>query len=66
MRCGSVTHAFDFDQRYVGLAILSRSDTAVTVASPPDTHVAPSGYYLLFLITEDGVPSVGRFTRVIE
>jgi hypothetical protein len=66
MRCGSVTHAFDFDQRYIGLAILRRGATAVTVASPPDTRVAPPGYYLLFLITEDGVPSVGRFTRVVE
>lgn len=64
LRCGSVTHAFDADQRYVGLAFEWRSSTQIAAAAPPDNHVAPPGYYLLFIIDRNGVPSVGRFVRV--
>jgi hypothetical protein len=64
IRCGSVTHGFNADQRYVGLTILGRTSTALTVASPPDHNIAPPGYYMLFVVSQDGVPSVGRFIRI--
>jgi hypothetical protein len=64
LRCGSVTHAFDADQRYVGLSVVGRTPNALTVTSPPDHNVAPPGYYLLFILDGDGVPSLGRFVRV--
>ena len=60
LRCGSITHAFDADQRYVGLAIVSRSADRITVAAPPTVEVAPPGPYHLFVLDEQGVPSVGR------
>jgi hypothetical protein len=63
-RCGSVTHGFDADQRVVFLALQSRTSTSVTVAAPPHRNVAPPGYYLLFLLGANGVPSIGRLTRV--
>jgi hypothetical protein len=65
LRCGSVTHAFDFDQRYIGLAVQSRTASTVTLVSPPDHHIAPPGYYLLFLLSRQDVPSIGRFLRVL-
>jgi hypothetical protein len=64
MRCGSVTHAFDADQRLVALAFERRTGGQLAVVAPPDNNVAPPGYYLLFLVSRDGVPSVGRFVRV--
>jgi hypothetical protein len=64
MRCGSVTHAFDADQRHVALAFERRAGGALAVSAPPDNAVAPPGYYLLFLVNREGVPSVGRFLRV--
>jgi hypothetical protein len=64
LRCGSSTHAFNSDQRYVGLVIQSQAPTQLTVASPPNTRVAPPGYYLLFILDDFGLPSVGRFVRV--
>jgi hypothetical protein len=64
LRCGSVTHSFDADQRCVGLAIQGRTPTQLMVASPPDNRVAPPGYYLLFILDQNGVPSVGQFVRV--
>jgi len=63
-RAGSVTHAFDADQRHVALAFERRAGGQLAVAAPPDNAVAPPGYYLLFLVSRDGVPSVGRFLRV--
>jgi hypothetical protein len=64
LRCGSSTHAFNPDQRYVGLAIQGSSPTKLTVASPPNWNVAPPGYYLLFILDAQGVPSIGRVIRV--
>jgi glycosyltransferase involved in cell wall biosynthesis len=64
IRCGSVTHSFNADQRFVGLTIESRTATQLGVASPPDTRIAPPGYYLLFIVDTNGVPSIGRCVRV--
>ncbi|HYG81904.1 MAG TPA: galactose oxidase-like domain-containing protein [Pyrinomonadaceae bacterium] len=63
LRCGSVTHSFNSDQRYVGLTINSRTTSSLTLQAPPNGFVAPPGYYLLFIL-KDGVPSVGRFVRL--
>jgi hypothetical protein len=63
-RCGSSTHAFNGDQRWIGLSIASRTGSSVTVVSPPDARVAQPGQYLLFLLNEAGVPSVGKFVRI--
>jgi hypothetical protein len=64
IRAGSVTHAFDSDQRYVGLHILETSGETLTFSAPPTSTIAPPGYYLLFVIDKDGVPSTGRFVRL--
>jgi len=64
LRSGSATHAFNPDQRYVGLAIKSRTANKLTVASPPNLKIAPPGYYLLFVLNEDGVPSIAKFVRL--
>lgn len=64
IRCGSVTHSLNFDQRYVGLTVADNADGALTVRTPPDPYVAPPGYYLLFVLSGAGVPSVARFVRM--
>jgi hypothetical protein len=60
LRCGSITHAFDADQRYVGLAIRGRTADTLTVACPPTAEIAPPGAYFLFVVDANGVPSNGR------
>ena len=60
MRPGSSTHAFDMDQRQVGLTFTAASGT-LTVTGPPNAKIAPPGYYMLFLINSQGVPSVAKF-----
>jgi hypothetical protein len=64
LRCGSVTHAFNPDQRYVRLEITGRTPAKLTVRSPPNLKIAPPGYYLLFILTSAGVPSVAKFMRL--
>jgi hypothetical protein len=56
VRPGSVTHAVDFDQRYVGLRFSAAAGT-LTVRAPGSASVAPPGYYMLFLVNRAGVPS---------
>ncbi len=63
VRCSSVTHSFNFNQRLVELRIVGRTDGGVSVQAPPDGYVAPGGIYLLFVL-KDGVPSIGRFLQL--
>lgn len=64
LRPGSVTHAFDMDQRLVGLSFTKNARTGVlTVTSPPNTRIAPPGFYMLFILNATGVPSEARFVQ---
>jgi hypothetical protein len=60
---GAVTHAFNMDQRLVGLTFTPGSG-ALTVTGPPSGNIAPPGYYMLFLIDNAGVPSIAKFVQV--
>ena len=64
LRAGSCTHAFNSDQRYVGVNFTHVSPTQLRITAPPNGGVAPPGQYLLFIIDQDGVPSVGRFVNL--
>lgn len=57
VRNGTVTHAFNTDQRLVGLSF-TVGPGILTVTAPPNQNIAPPGYYMLFLINNSGVPSV--------
>ena len=63
MKNGSATHAFDMDQRMVGLNFTVASG-ALTVTAPPNGNIAPPGYYMLFLMSKSGVPSVAKFVQL--
>ena len=62
---GSATHAFDYNQRFMWLTF-TRTSTGVSVQMPASGSktLAPPGYYLLFLLNGNGVPSVGKFIRL--
>jgi Domain of unknown function (DUF1929) len=36
----------------------------LTVTAPPNGNIAPPGYYMLFLVNNSGVPSVGFITHL--
>lgn len=64
MRPGSVTHSFNMEQRLVGLVVVGTAANVLTLQAPPNANIAPPGFYLLFLLNEQGVPSVGSFIKV--
>jgi Domain of unknown function (DUF1929)/PKD domain len=63
IRAGSPTHAFDMDQRLVGLNFTAGSGV-LTATAPPNGNIAPPGYYLLFLLNSSGVPSIAQFVQL--
>lgn len=63
IRPGSVTHAFDENQRYVPLPFTMCGDR-LRLSAPPNANHAPPGDYLLFLVNGSGVPSVAEWVRV--
>ncbi|MBI5852436.1 MAG: DUF1929 domain-containing protein [Planctomycetes bacterium] len=76
VRCASVTHHFDWDQKSMKLDVLSRTATTVTFAPLPTMigngpSILPPGFYMLFVIRKPNasvgwrVPSVAKFIQVI-
>ena len=63
VRLGSVTHAFDSNQRFNELAFV-RTSGGLTVTSPPNRNLAPPGHYMMFIINGSGVPSTARIIRI--
>jgi galactose oxidase len=63
IRLGSVTHAFDANQRFNQLTI-SENGGGLSVHTPANRNLAPPGHYLLFLVNDNGVPSVGKIIRI--
>lgn len=60
----TATHAVNFSQRHLDLRITSRTGGKLTLQAPPTANDAPPGYYMLFLLDEDGVPSTARFVAI--
>ena len=63
IRLGSVTHAFDMNQRLLWLSF-TRGSGSLTVTAPSSGAHAPPGHYMLFLVNQNGVPSIGRIVKV--
>jgi hypothetical protein len=63
VRLGAATHAFDMEQRLVGMSYTSGSGV-LNVTAPSNGNIAPPGYYMLFVLNTAGVPSVARFVRI--
>jgi len=63
VRPGAPTHAFDMEQRLVGLSFTAGSGL-LNVVTPPNGNIAPPGFYMLFLLNSAGVPSIARFVQL--
>lgn len=63
IRPDAVTHGVNFDQRYLVLPFTASSG-ALSVQAPR-ASVAPPGWYMLFLVSSAGVPSVASWVQVI-
>ena len=63
IRLGSVTHAFDMNQRFQWLPFVPETG-GLSISAPASGTRAPPGHYMLFLVNQNGVPSVGRIVKV--
>jgi hypothetical protein len=67
VRLGAVTHSFDHNQRFLALKFSvapTTDDVAVVqlgIEVPLSRAIAPTGAYLMFLVSDNGVPSVGHY-----
>ena len=64
VRAASITHHTDTDQRYLPLKWHREGHCSLHFRGPANSNIAPPGYYMLFLLDDCGVPSVGRLIRV--
>ena len=61
IRLAATTHTFDMGQRLNTLTFQAAADgQSLTVTAPAAGKIAPPGPYTLFLVNDQGVPSVGQ------
>lgn len=65
MKGGVTTHSFDCEQRLIDLPIATRDATSLRLAVPDNPNLAPSGWYMLFIVDTNGVPSVATWVHLI-
>lgn len=58
------THCVNTEQRFVGLEFSHENSSILAASMPSNRNVAPPGYYMLFILNKDDVPSVAPFIRV--
>jgi len=63
IRTGAVTHFFNMNARFVPVAF-QQTTGGLTITAPANGYQAPPGYYLLFLVNSNGVPSVAPFVQL--
>ncbi|KAH7304236.1 hypothetical protein B0I35DRAFT_484531 [Stachybotrys elegans] len=64
VRIGSVTHSVNSDQRRVPLNDFKKNGDVYTAKLPKDTGILLPGYYYLFAISPQGVPSLAQTVQI--
>jgi galactose oxidase-like protein/glyoxal oxidase-like protein/Kelch motif protein len=63
VKLGSMTHAFNQSQQLAKLPFAD-GPNGLRVTAPANANLAPPGFYMLFLVGANGVPSVARIVHV--
>jgi hypothetical protein len=61
---GAVTHGNDMHQRFIKLRSVPQGKNQLSLTIPASGSVVPPGYYMLFVVDSNGIPSVAKFVRV--
>jgi len=61
IRFSSATHATNNEQRRISLPTTTGTSHNLSI---PDRDLLPPGYYMLFALNEDGVPSIARTLKI--
>jgi len=60
----STTHNNNMDQRCLVLQILEQANYTVKLSGPKDGTYAPPGYYMLFILDKENIPSIAKVVMV--
>lgn len=63
---GVTTHSFDSGQRLVDLDILSQRAGLISAKVTNEPNIAPPGWYMLFLVDVNGVPSISKWVHLTQ
>jgi hypothetical protein len=64
IKLSSVTHSMNFTQRLVDVSYSLGGAATLNATAPPSANLAPPGYYLLFILNSDQVPSIGAMVKL--
>src|SRR6184192_3319095 len=59
----SVTHGFNMSQR-ISRPAFSQTTGGLNVTAPSNPNTTPPGYYMLFILNSNGVPSVSQMVQI--
>jgi galactose oxidase len=65
IRYGTATHTVNTDQRRIPLALNKKGANGYSFVVPSDAGVALPGYWMLFVMSQTGVPSVAKTVKVV-
>jgi Domain of unknown function (DUF1929) len=63
IRLSTVTHSTNMSQRLNYLSFTA-GGTTLSVTAPTSRNLAPPGHYMLFLVNQEGVPSVAKIVQI--
>ncbi|WP_020407857.1 galactose oxidase-like domain-containing protein [Hahella ganghwensis] len=64
IRLSAVTHSSNTDQRRIELEMNALGNDFYRVTTPLSSNIAPPGYYMLFALNENGVPSEAKMVKL--
>jgi hypothetical protein len=62
----TVTHSVNFEQRLLELDFEMTAGNLLAAVAPAHANLAPPGYYMLFLMNGNDVPSIAKIIRVSD
>jgi galactose oxidase len=65
VKASAVTHSVNNDQCRFPLGVVTKSGSTFSLKIVDNTSVALPGYYFLFAMNTNGVPSVGETIRIV-
>ncbi|OXJ21495.1 hypothetical protein CFB82_41165 [Burkholderia sp. HI2714] len=64
VRLSAITHATNTDARLLELKATNSGGERYSLTAPKNGNIAPPGYYMLFAISDKGVPSVAAILKL--
>ena len=63
-RSGNQTHSFSYNQISHPVSLDSNNGSTATFTIPANSNLLPPSFYMVFLMSSDGVPSVAKWVQI--